>query len=149
MGVNQPAVPALAPGVTPKPIQDKADEQLVTEKNEATPALEINIKKTPKTKPIPVKKPMPVEKPKEPSVNKKALYPGKSTKTEQGGNEGITGKPGDQGTANGAPGSPNYEGSGGKGNGISYDLGGRGARSLPKPTYDSPRAWFYCGFNKS
>ena len=28
--------------------------------------------------------------------------------------------------------------SGRKGNGISFDLGGRGARSLPKPTYNSP-----------
>lgn len=137
MGDIQPEVPALAPNAAPQPKQTKADEELVTEKTEEAPAIDKNKKKA--VKPVPVTKPTPVvEKPKEPTVNQKALYPGKSTKTAQGGNQGITGKPGDQGKPNGTPGSPNYEGSGGKGNGISFDLGGRGARSLPKPTYDSP-----------
>ncbi len=137
MGDIQPDVPALAPDVAPPPSQTRADEELVTENTEEAPAIEKNKKKTEKTKPV--TKPTPaVEKPKEPTVNQKALYPGKSTKTSPGGNQGITGKPGDQGKPDGTPGSPNYEGNGGKGNGISYDLGGRGARSLPKPTYNSP-----------
>jgi TonB family protein len=138
MGDIQPETPALAPSAAPPPSQAKADDQLVTENNEETPAIEKIKKKTEKT-PTPVTKPTPtVEKPKEPTVNQKALYPGKSTKTADGGNQGITGKPGDQGKPDGTPGSPNYEGNGGKGNGISFDLGGRGARSLPKPTYNSP-----------
>lgn len=137
MGDIQPEVPALAPNAAPPPSQTKADEELVTENTEEAPAIDKNKKKT--VKPAPVTKPTPVvEKPKEPTVNQKALYPGKSTKTSAGGNEGITGKPGDQGKENGTPGSPNYTGSGGKGNGISFDLGGRGSRSLPKPTYNSP-----------
>jgi len=135
MGDIQPEVPALSPKAAPQPTQAKAEDELVTDKSEEAPA--IDRKKT--VKPAPVVKPSPViEKPKEPVVNQKALYPGKSTKTSPGGNQGITGKPGDQGKPNGTPGSPNYEGNGGKGNGVSYDLGGRGARSLIKPTYNSP-----------
>ena len=137
MGDIQPEIPALAPKAAPQPRQIKADEDLVTEKTEEAPAVNKNNKKT--VKPTPVTKPTPVvETPKEPTVNKKALYPGKSTTTSPGGNQGTTGKPGDQGNPNGTPGSPNYTGSGGKGNGISFELGGRGARSLPKPTYNSP-----------
>ncbi len=139
MGDIQPEVPAMAPSAAPPPSQAKTDDQSVTENNEEVPAIEKTKKKTEKANPTPVTKPTPaVEKPKEPTVNQKALYPGKSTKTATGGNQGITGKPGDQGKENGTPGSPNYEGNGGKGNGISYDLGGRGVRSLPKPTYNSP-----------
>ena len=137
MGDIQPEVPALAPEAAPQPSQNKSDEQLVTENTEDAPVIDKNKKKT--VKPTPILKPTPVvEKPKEPTVNQKALYPGKSTKTATGGNQGTTGKPGDQGSPNGTPGSTNYEGNGGKGNGISFDLGGRGSRSLPKPTYNSP-----------
>jgi hypothetical protein len=137
MGNIQPEVPALAPEVAPPPSPNKADEQLVTENTDEAPVIDKNKKKT--VKPNPIAKPTPVvEKPKAPTVNQKAMYPGKSTKTSTGGNEGITGKPGDQGSPNGTPGSSNYTGSGGKGNGISFDLGGRGSRSLPKPTYNSP-----------
>jgi len=139
MGDLQPEIPAMAPSAAPPPSQAKADDRYVTENNEEVPAIEKTKKKTEKASPTPVTKPTPAtEKPKEPTVNQKALYPGKSTKTATGGNQGITGKPGDQGKPDGTPGSPNYEGNGGKGNGISYDLGGRGARSLPKPTYNSP-----------
>jgi len=138
MGDIQPEIPAVAPNASPPPSQVKADDKLVTEKTEEAPMLEKIKKKTEKVNPTPVIKPAPVETPKEPTVNQKALYSGKSTKASPGGNQGITGKPGDQGNPNGTPGSPNYEGTGGKGNGISYDLGGRGARNLPKPTYDSP-----------
>jgi len=139
MGDMQPEVPAEAPSAVPSPDKPSDDDQLVTEKTEEAPVIEKVKKKTEKTNPTPITKPTPVvEKPKEPTVNQKALYPGKSTKTTQGGNQGITGQPGDQGNPNGTPGSPNYEGTGGKGNGISYDLGGRGARNLPKPVYNSP-----------
>jgi outer membrane biosynthesis protein TonB len=135
MSEKQPEIPAMAPKATPPPEQAKSEDKLVTSNTEEEPAIEK--KKTEKKSTVPVTKPVP-EKPKEPVVNQKALYPGKSTKTATGGNQGITGKPGDQGKPDGTPGSPNYEGNGGKGNGISYDLGGRGARSLPKPTYNSP-----------
>jgi hypothetical protein len=139
IGDIQPEIPALSPNAAPPPSQAKNDDQYLTENTEDAPAIEKIKKKTEKPNPTPVTKPTPaVEKPKEPTVNQKALYPGKSNKTSEGGNQGITGKPGDQGKPGGTPDSPNYDGNGGKGNGISYDLDGRGARSLPKPVYNSP-----------
>jgi len=49
--------------------------------------------------------------------------------------EGIAGGPGNQGDPNGQPGVKRYGPGGGTGNGPSYSLAGRSARSLPKPTY--------------
>jgi len=75
---------------------------------------------------------VPVEDPK-PVVNQKALYPGSSKSTE-GTNQGVTEGPGDQGKPQGAKDSDKYDGQGGKGNGISFSLGGRGSKYLDKPT---------------
>ncbi len=139
MGDIQPEVPAQAMAAAAKQNQSKADEQLVTEETDETPVIVKKKINKPKPTPTPVVKKQPVvETPPEPTVNPKAMYPGKSSSTSTGGNQGVTGKPGDQGKENGTAGSPNYDGSGGKGNGISFDLGGRGSRSLPKPTYNSP-----------
>ena len=49
--------------------------------------------------------------------------------------EGITYGPGNQGNPDGQPGVKRYGPGGGIGNGISYNLSGRQARSLPKPAY--------------
>jgi outer membrane biosynthesis protein TonB len=140
MGDIQPDEPALAPNTAPPPAKTKADDQVVTENTEEAPAIVKVNKKAEKPSPTPVKKTAPVaEPPKEPTVNQKAMYPGKSTKTVAGGNQGTTGKPGDQGKPDGTPGSPNYDGTGGKGNGSSFDLGGRGTRGgLVPPVYNSP-----------
>lgn len=75
-------------------------------------------------------------------VNKKALFPGKAVEGGTSG-EGVTGKQGNQGSLEGSPDSKNRtggatggNGSGeGDGKGISFDLGGRHALSLPKPDY--------------
>jgi TonB family protein len=77
---------------------------------------------------------VPVEDPK-PVVNKKALYPGSSNSTE-GSNQGVTEGPGDQGKPQGAKGSDKYDGQGGKGNGVSFSLGGRGSKYLDTPSAD-------------
>ena len=142
MGDIQPEEAALLPNTAPSQPTPTADDEAVTENNEETPSVEkINNKKA-KDNPKPiVTKPQP-EVPKQPTVNQNALYKGKSSQTKTGGSQGITGKPGDQGNPNGTPGSNNYQGGGGKGNGISYDLGGRGATSLPKPVYNSPEQGF-------
>ncbi|NWJ51567.1 MAG: energy transducer TonB [Bacteroidetes bacterium] len=84
-------------------------------------------------------------------INPNALY---KKPVRNGGSEGITGRPGDQGVAGGTAGAKLYKGvpgsgNGGQGNGtgggvgsgvnsgISYDLSGRTSRSLPKPSYNS------------
>lgn len=58
--------------------------------------------------------------------------------TGTGENQGIAGGEGNQGVETGAEGVKKYGEGGGTGNeGISYDLTGRQALSLPKPKYDS------------
>lgn len=112
-------------------------EDLVTENAEETPAIEpvkkdkpVKVEK-PETKPT--TKPQPKAEP-QPVVNPNAMYPGKKGSTSGGGNQGITGKPGDQGKPNGTPGSDNYDGSGGSGGGVSFDLAGRSSRQIPRPS---------------
>lgn len=73
-----------------------------------------------------------------PIVNMNALYKGKSKNASSNSNEGITTYQGDQGRKEGSPESLSYDGLGGAGDGIAFSLGGRGAKHLPKPTYDSP-----------
>jgi outer membrane biosynthesis protein TonB len=66
------------------------------------------------------------------NINKEALYKGKKN---PGGNEGETGKPGDQGNPNGDPNAKNHYGNPGPGNSISFSLSDRKSKSLPKPNY--------------
>ncbi len=145
--VEQPQRPAPTPQSEPEP---EPEEDLITQDIEETPAIkqeEIKEEKIKteavKTKETPVKKeeileePEPDPEPEPPKVNQRALYKGKSTTDGEGANEGITGQPGDQGKPDGSLNATNYNGQGGEGNGIGYDLGGRGAKHLPKPAYDS------------
>jgi len=83
------------------------------------------------------KDPEPEPEPEPPRVNQRALYKGKSNTEGDGTNQGVTGEPGDQGKPDGSVNATNYDGQGGEGNGVGYDLGGRGAKHLPKPAYDS------------
>ena len=50
--------------------------------------------------------------------------------------EGNTATPGDQGNPNGSRDAQSYTGQGGSGGGPSYDLGGRGHKSLSRPSSD-------------
>ena len=145
--IEQQQRPAPTPQSEPEP---EPEEDLITQDIEETPAIkqqEIKEEKIKteavKTKETPVKteevleEPEPDPEPEPPKVNQRALYKGKSTTDGEGANEGITGQPGDQGKPDGSLNATNYNGQGGEGNGIGYDLGGRGAKHLPKPAYDS------------
>jgi outer membrane biosynthesis protein TonB len=78
---------------------------------------------------------IPEEIPEEPKpvVNQRALFKGATSSNAQS-SEGITGKPGDQGRPDGLKDVKRYDGQGGKGNGPSFSLGGRGAKYLEVPT---------------
>ena len=128
MGNIQPEKPAIPMAAQPQQQQNKSKEDIVTQNDDETPAIE----KPKNTKPKQETKP--VEEPK-PTVNQKALFKG-SNNPQAGGSEGITGQPGDQGKPNGLAGIKKYDGNGGKGNGTGYDLGGRGAKSLHRPDDD-------------
>ncbi len=137
MGYEQPLKPAIPQQAIPAPPknENKAKEEVVTQDSEETPAIaeKKQRQKQENTATPTQKQEKPVEQ--KPKVNEKALFKG-SSEAQEGGSEGITGQPGDQGNANGLAGVKRYEGQGGQGNGPGYDLGGRGAKSLHRPSND-------------
>jgi periplasmic protein TonB len=153
MGEVQPDEPAPASVPVPMPqpvVTEEVKEEIVTQETEEAPALPDPVKEKPKEikpEPVkekpkeivkePIKQPEPVEeKPKEPEVNQRALFPGSNTATGQGGSEGITGEPGDQGKPDGLKDVKRYDGQGGQGDGPSFSLGGRGSKYLDRPVGD-------------
>ena len=143
MGLIQPDHSAIPEQSTPpKPHEDetsKSKEEVVSQDTEEAPSIKKEKEKEPKQQPEvkPKEKPeKPVETPQQ-TVNPKALFKGKE-KARDGGSEGITGQPGDQGNPNGLKDIKKYDGQGGKGNGLGYDLGGRGAKSLQRPSEEFP-----------
>ena len=142
MGEIQPEKSAIPQqSLPPKPQENenvKSKEDVVTQDTEEAPSIKTEKKKEVKeeTETKPTETPKEPEEPK-PVVNPKALFKG-SDKSQEGGSEGITGQPGDQGNPNGLAGVKKYEGHGGQGNGAGYDLGGRGAKTLQRPSKDFP-----------
>lgn len=135
--------------ITPPPKEVKQDvvEENLTQDFEDAPAIEKEKpKEEPKEKIIEKPEDKPIEKKPEEKieeikekpreVNKKALFPGKST-TESGSvNQGTNQGTGNQGDPEGDPSSANQEGGPNSGNkGVSFDLTGRVPQSLPIPTY--------------
>ena len=139
MGQVQPDKPAVPQQSSPAlPQEDettKSKDDIVTQDTEETPSIKTEKKKEPKEEST-TKPEEPVENT-QPTVNPKALFKG-SDKSQEGGSEGITGQPGDQGNPNGLTGVKKYDGQGGQGNGPGYDLGGRGATTLQRPPKDFP-----------
>jgi TonB family protein len=117
MGVQQQPKPTKVVEA-PKPKPEQVKEETVTQDTDEAPAIE---------------EPKPKE---EPKVNERALFKPVNQPVEQQSSEGNTETPGDQGNPNGGQNIANYEGQGGAGGGPSYDLGGRNAKSLPRPSSD-------------
>ena len=69
-----------------------------------------------------------------PVVNQRALF--QAPKIKDVTSDSITENIGDQGNPNGLKDIDRYEGNGGSGGGPSYDLGGRGAKSISTPSRD-------------
>ncbi len=143
MGQEQPDKPAIpqqaAPTLPQEDESTKSKEEIVTQDTEEVPSITPEKKETPKkeSEVKPKEQPeKPVETPQQ-TVDPRALFKG-SDKAQDGGSEGITGQPGDQGNPNGLAGVKKYDGQGGQGNGPGYDLGGRGAKSLQRPSRDFP-----------
>ena len=128
------AQPTVSP--PPKP------REIVTQSTEEAPALPdaSKTKEKPKEKPKEQPKEQPVEelKPAEPKVNPRALYTPQKTDATESGTQGDGTKAADQGKETGSPNSTKAEGNAQAGDGISFDLEGRGSVNLPKPAYNSP-----------
>lgn len=154
MGDVQPMELAASTPVAPPPSNATAREEIVTSNDEEAPAIEPKKETKPvvkpepkpvvKQEPKPVVKQEPTPEPK-PKVDPRAMFPGKSSSTNTtgaGGNQGITGKPGDQGKPNGDPFATGYDGDGGSGGGtgggvgkgVSFVLSGRSSRQIPRPS---------------
>jgi hypothetical protein len=134
--------------VTPS---SQAQEEIVTQSEEETVAIETSTKPQSQSKPEekPITKPDPKPDPK-PTVDPRALYPGSNTNTSGGGTgiSGDYGRPdgtsttgdltgGGQGSGQGS-GTGVGQGSGsGTGQGHDYFLRGREIKSLKKPAYNS------------
>ncbi|PID94823.1 MAG: energy transducer TonB [Bacteroidetes bacterium] len=148
-GNNQQETPAPMEEETPPPIMEETpvvEEQVVTNDAEDTPLMEEPVEEPVKEEEVveePPEEEPPVEEkvvepePPKPVVNTNALYKGKQNQSSEGGNEGKNLYPGDQGKKEGTEDSGTYDTQGGMGNGISFSLGGRSAKALPKPTYNS------------
>jgi len=140
---------------TPKPASQAQEEEIVTQTDEETIAIETPPKPQPQHKPEekPITKPDPKPETKpdpKPTVDPRALYPGSNTNTSGGGTgtSGDYGRPdgtsstgdltgGGQGSGQGS-GTGTGQGSGsGTGQGRDYFLRGREIKSLKKPSYNS------------
>jgi hypothetical protein len=137
-GDVQPLDVAAAQTAAVPPPTNASQEKLVTTDDEESPAVTEKPKKKAEPKSTQPSNAKPTEsKPTEPQINKNALYTGKTKGTQAGGNQGIAGGVGDQGNPNGTPNSTNYAGHGGAGDGIQFQLKGRGKIYLNQPPYDS------------
>jgi len=120
-----------APNIQEKPAEEPKKKDDVKEEVKEEKTEEI-VEKTPKE----VEAKTEPEPEPEPVVDPRLLYTGK--KDNQGESaEGDDNQAGDKGKETGDPNSQGYDGLGGQGNGISYNLGNRKAKSLPKPKYNS------------
>ena len=122
------------------PVDNKKDKKKKEDTQKAKEEVKGAEKAKPKDEVVEEQKPQEAEEVVEekPKVNKRALYKGPSSNNKEGGgNEGNTGQPGNQGQKNGILDAKKYVGAGGLGNGISFNLGGRGAKNIPKPKYTS------------
>ncbi len=158
--VAEPVEPPMEQDI--KSANTNADDILAQDNEEsvAVPAKPENVKKK-VAKDNTAKQPVKPEVVVKPVVNPNALY-----KKKTNANDGTTGKPGNQGREDGKAGAGKYGGTGtgsgtgdgsgtgsgsgtgtgsgtgggtggGTGNGISFDLGGRKAHFLQKPSYNS------------
>ena len=123
MGQVQPDKPTVPQQSSPAMPQEdettKSKDDIVTQDTEEAPSIKTEKKKEPKEEST--TKPSEPAETTQPTVNPKALFKG-SDKSQDGGSEGITGQPGDQGNPNGLAGVKKYDGQGGQGNGPGYDL---------------------------
>jgi TonB family protein len=136
MGDIQPDIPNEVSQVASS--SPSSQEHIVTQDNSdfALPAQPKPTPQRPTQRPTQeITQPQP-EQPQQPQVNQAALFPPRNP--AQGGNEGTTGRPGDQGQEDGSRTGTAYSGASGSGGGISFSLAGRQANSLATPAYDSP-----------
>jgi TonB family protein len=135
-GLSQPKKLQPIQEIQPK-ISKPEPKEIITQDVEETPKI---VEETTKTivpeKPV-EKQVVEEEVKEEPKVNPDALYTPLKKDQEQTNNQGDGTKAADQGKESGSSESKKKEGLAGLGEGVSFDLEGRGSIHLPKPAYNS------------
>ncbi len=134
-GLTQPEKIQPIQRIEPKIIKPEPKE-IITQDVEEAPALVEKKEEVIKQEEEPVEEVVEEVK-EEPKVNPKALYTPQKKDDNQSGNQGNDTKESDQGIETGSKNSKKPDGTAGMGNGISFDLEGRGSIHLPKPAYNS------------
>jgi len=120
------------------PIAPKPEPKEIIQQNiEEAPALEEEKPEDVKVEEEVVEKEIVEEVKEEPKVNPNALYTPHKQDDNESGNQGNGLDPADQGKQSGSPDSKKPDGISGLGEGIAFDLEGRGSIHLPKPAYES------------
>lgn len=133
-GLTQPE--KIKPIQRVEPIPQKSEpKEIITQDTEEAPALEEEKQEKPQPEEKPEEKKEPVKE--EPKVNPKALYTPNKKDQDEAGNQGTDFEDADQGKESGSKDSKKPEGVAGMGEGISFNLEGRGSIHLPKPAYES------------
>jgi TonB family protein len=135
-GLTQPE--KIKPIRQVKPVVVKPEpKEIIQQDVEDAPALEEEKPEDTKVEEEVVEE-IPVEKVKEePKVNPDALYTPHKKDDDESGNQGSGLDPADQGKQSGSKDSKKPDGIAGLGEGVSFDLAGRGSVHLPKPAYES------------
>ncbi len=127
-----------------KPIQQVQPEitkpepkEIIQQEVEEAPALEEEKPEETKVEEEVVEEEIIEEVKEEPKVNPNALYTPHKKDEDESGNQGNGIDPADQGKESGSPDSKKPDGISGMGDGVSFDLEGRGSIHLPKPAYES------------
>ena len=132
MGDIQPDIPSEVAQFTPP--SQAAEEHLATQVDSD---FAIPTQETPRPTPTPTPAEQEVQpQPEQPQINPHALFPPR--RPAEGGQEGTTNRPGDQGHEDGSRYATAHAGAPGPGGGISFSLSGRQANNLATPVYDSP-----------
>lgn len=126
MGDIQTKEPSASQPYAPPQKPSKTDEEIVTQNNNDNPAIDDT--KQNKTKPK--------ENNTSQQQQTQRTYYTPSHQNQNGGSEGITGQPGNQGNPNGDLSSMNYDGNGGSGNGQGTFNENRGYKHLVTPPDD-------------
>jgi TonB family protein len=134
-GLTQPEKIQPIQRVEPEPVKPEPKE-VITQNVEEAPALVEEKKEEVKPQEEPEKKVIEEVK-EEPKVNPRALYTPHQKDDDQSGNQGDGSDESDQGKETGSKNSKKPDGVSGMGDGISFDLEGRGSIHLPKPAYNS------------
>ncbi len=127
-----------------QPIQQSQPEiakpepkEIITQDVEEAPALEEEVPEETITEEVVEEEIVEEEVEEEPKINPDALYKPLENDDKESGNQGSEYKPADQGKETGSNESKKEDGVAGEGDGVSFDLEGRGSIHLPKPPYTS------------